>query len=103
MLVIPLLFSALVVGVSELELKHLGRMGARMLGYTVVVSAIAVAIGLLLVNTIRPGEGLGAELRELAARAYAAAPTRPPPVSAVDFLVNMIPDNPLKAAANGDM
>ena len=51
MLVIPLLFSALVVGIAEMgDIRALGRVGWRTLAYTVVVSAIAVLIGLLLVN-----------------------------------------------------
>ncbi len=59
MLVIPLLFSALVVGIAEMgEVRSLGRVGLKTLGYTVVVSSIAVAISLALVNLIRPGDGI---------------------------------------------
>src|SRR5690606_1126501 len=50
MLVIPLLFSALVVGVAEMgDIRSLGRIGWKTLAYTVIVSGIAVMIGLLLV------------------------------------------------------
>src|SRR5512137_903741 len=52
MLVVPVLFSALVVGVASLELEELGRMGLRMLVVTVVVSAVSVVIGLVLVDVI---------------------------------------------------
>src|SRR5689334_18076767 len=48
MLVLPILFSALVMGICELDLKHVGRLGLRTLGYTAVVSTIAVLIGLVL-------------------------------------------------------
>src|SRR5688500_5428432 len=59
MLVIPLLFSALVVGVAEMgDVRALGRIGWRTLAYTVVVSAIAVALGLLLVKLFKPGGGV---------------------------------------------
>src|SRR5687767_11699484 len=59
MLVIPLLFSALVVGISEMgEVRSLKRIGIRTLVYTVVVSSIAVAVSLLLVNLLRPGAGV---------------------------------------------
>jgi DAACS family dicarboxylate/amino acid:cation (Na+ or H+) symporter len=58
MLVVPMLFSAIVLGISGLELSKLGRMGLKTLGYTVVVSTIAVVIGLTLVNLSRPGDGL---------------------------------------------
>jgi Na+/H+-dicarboxylate symporter len=59
MLVIPLLFSALVVGIAEMgEVRSLGRVGLKTLGYTVIVSSIAVAISLAAVNLIRPGDGV---------------------------------------------
>ncbi len=59
MLVIPLLFSALVVGIAEMgEVKSLGKVGLKTLGYTVIVSSIAVVISLALVNLIRPGDGV---------------------------------------------
>src|SRR5687768_15695584 len=65
MLVVPLLFSALVLGIVGLgDLRSLGRIGVKTLAYTVCVSAIAVVLGLLLVNVIRPGEGMSSELRE---------------------------------------
>jgi DAACS family dicarboxylate/amino acid:cation (Na+ or H+) symporter len=102
MLVLPLLFSALVMGVAEVGVGHLGRLGGRMLGYTVLVSAISVVIGVGLVNALGPGRGLPDEVREAAATSVVSAP-RPPETSAVDFLVAMVPDNVIKAAANGDM
>src|SRR5688572_25758670 len=59
MLVLPLLFSAIVVGVSEMgDLGSLGRVGWKTLLMTVVVSSIAVLIGLGLVNYFRPGDGV---------------------------------------------
>lgn len=59
MLVIPLLFSALVVGIAEMgEVKALGQVGLKTLLYTVIVSSIAVAISLALVNLIQPGRGV---------------------------------------------
>ena len=59
MLVIPLLFSALVMGVSEMgEIRALGRAGWKTLAYTVAVSAIAVVIGLVMVNIFQPGVGV---------------------------------------------
>src|SRR5688572_30820770 len=62
MLVIPLLFSALVVGISEMgEVRALKRVGLRTLAYTVIVSSIAVAISLLVVNIFKPGAGVDPE------------------------------------------
>ncbi|MFP5245399.1 MAG: dicarboxylate/amino acid:cation symporter [Thermoanaerobaculia bacterium] len=57
LLVIPLVFSSLVVGVAGLgDLRRVGRIGVKSLVYTLIMSAISVVIGLVLANTIRPGE-----------------------------------------------
>ncbi len=108
MLVLPLVFSALVLGVTGLgDLKRLGRIGARTLAYTVFVSLVAVALGLALVNTLRPGEGLDPALRqqlaERAAEGAGALERLEPPRSGVDLLVRIVPANPVRAAADGDM
>ncbi|HEX9942572.1 MAG TPA: dicarboxylate/amino acid:cation symporter [Thermoanaerobaculia bacterium] len=122
MLVIPLIFSALVLGVAGMgDPRALGRVGLKSLLYTVVVSAIAVLLGVTLVNVLRPGEGLSPELKaRLAASALqkttapagpgaAAAPAAPGAAapaatekSPVDLLVEIVPRNPVKAAADGD-
>ena len=108
MLVAPLLFAALVMGIAELDMSQLGRLGLKMLGYTVVVSAIAVAIGLLMVNLIQPGVGAGALLERahhMAAAGVgsptgAALGTGGAQPSAVDSIVAMVPDNVFGAAAS---
>src|SRR5687768_1969025 len=59
MLVIPLLFSALVVGISEMgEVRSLKRVGLKTLAYTIIVSGIAVAVSLAAVNILKPGAGV---------------------------------------------
>jgi DAACS family dicarboxylate/amino acid:cation (Na+ or H+) symporter len=59
MLVIPLLFSALVVGIAEMgEARALKTIGLRTLFYTIVVSGIAVAVSIALVNLLQPGRGV---------------------------------------------
>ena len=64
MLVTPLIFAALVLGITGLgDLRNLGRVGAKTLLYTVAVSSIAVLLGLGLVNLLEPGRGLSEETR----------------------------------------
>ncbi|HKY81232.1 MAG TPA: cation:dicarboxylase symporter family transporter, partial [Sphingobium sp.] len=59
MLVIPLLLSALIVGIAEMgEMRSLRRVGLKTLAYTLIVSSIAVAISLAAVNLLRPGDGV---------------------------------------------
>jgi DAACS family dicarboxylate/amino acid:cation (Na+ or H+) symporter len=108
MLVVPLVFSALVLGVAGLgNLRSLARVGLKTLAYTVSVSSVAVLIGITLVNVLRPGEGLSEETRArmlAGAKERAAAITSAPkPPSGIDLMVQIVPDNALKAAAGGDM
>ena len=59
MLVVPLVVSALIVGVAELgEVRSLGRVGVKTLFYTIVASSISVALGIGLVHLVQPGTGL---------------------------------------------
>ena len=108
MLVVPLIFSALVLGVAELgDLRSLGRVGLRTLVVTFVLSSIAVLLGIGLVNLLRPGEGMSTEARERllegAAERASALTQAAAPKTGMDLLVQIIPDNPVRAAANGDI
>lgn len=108
MLVVPLIFAALALGVAGLgDLRSLGRVGLKTLVYTVVVSTIAVLVGLFLVNTLQPGSGLSDELRARllvgAAERATVVSAAPAPKSGIDLLVQIVPDNAIRAAASGDM
>ncbi len=64
MIVVPLVFSSLVVGVAGIgDIRKLGRIGLKSFGYTIVISAISVIIGLVLANTIRPGDRINEETK----------------------------------------
>jgi DAACS family dicarboxylate/amino acid:cation (Na+ or H+) symporter len=65
LIVIPLVFSSLVIGVAGLgDLRKIGRIGVKSLLYTLVISAISVVIGLVLANTIKPGKRVSPEVRD---------------------------------------
>jgi DAACS family dicarboxylate/amino acid:cation (Na+ or H+) symporter len=106
MLVIPLIVSALALAVAELgDLRRLGRIGLKTLVYTATVSATAVAIGVSLVNWIEPGAGLPEELKQglgAGAQVPAAAASGVGRTGA-QFIVNLVPNNVVKAMAEGDM
>jgi len=110
MLVMPLLFSALVVGVAEMgDLKLLGRAGGRTLMLTILMSGIAVIIGLVMVNVFRPGDGVEPGLaQQLLAQGAdgAAAIVGSAPAElggAGDFLLGLIPSNVFTAAAGNEI
>ncbi len=105
-LVLPLIVSALALGVSGLgDLRALGRIGLKTLAYTVIVSAIAVLIGVTMVNLVKPGAGLSPELKARLLTQASAAPAPAPSSGAtgVDFVVNLVPSNIVKAMSDGDM
>lgn len=107
MLVVPLIVSALALGVAGVgDVSALGRIGLRTLLYTVAVSSIAVLLGVGLVNWLRPGDGISPEMHaRLAERAQGATPLATPPKASigVQFFVNLIPSNPIRAMADGEM
>lgn len=106
MLVLPLLFAALVMGVAEMgDLQSLGRVGLKTLVMTVVLSAIAVAIGLALVNWVRPGDGITREtadalLNQYSEQAQSIVENAPETINFGTFLLDLVPSNPIAAAAN---
>lgn len=109
MLVIPLLFSALAVGVAEMgDIRSLGRIGWKTLAYTAGVSTAAVLIGMLLVNVLRPGDGVDPALAErllgdAADRAQSIVASAREGSSGIGMLVNIVPDNVIRAAAGNDV
>lgn len=67
MVVVPLVFSSLIVGVANLgSAQHLGRLGGRLIAYYLFTTFCAIMIGQTLINTVRPGDGLPKEYIEQA-------------------------------------
>jgi DAACS family dicarboxylate/amino acid:cation (Na+ or H+) symporter len=107
MVVLPLVFSALVLGVAGLgDIGRLGRIGAKTFAYTILATGLSVALGLTLVNVLKPGAGLPeatrAALTANASRSVAVTPPAEAPVG-LQAVLAIVPDNPLRAAVNGDM
>ena len=109
MLVLPLLFSALVIGVAEMgDIGSLGRVGWKTLAYTVLVSGIAVLIALTLVNLLRPGDGIDPEfartmLASAGDGAQAIVSTSREAPTGLDALLNIVPTNIIGAAGANDI
>jgi DAACS family dicarboxylate/amino acid:cation (Na+ or H+) symporter len=108
MTVVPLVFCSLALGVAGLgDIRRIGRVGGRAIGYFLVSTALAATLGIILVNLVRPGEGLDVTVREQLMATYrtqaqgiqAGMAVKP----GVDMLVNIVPRNPVKAAADLDM
>ncbi len=104
MLVLPLMFSALVLGVAELgDIASLGKLGWKTLLYTAVVTGLAVSIGIVAVNLVQPGVGvdlvaLGA-VGEQAVKAKEIA-SAGGALNGLDLLLNIVPKNVVLAATD---
>jgi len=108
MLVVPLVFSALVLGVVEIgDPRSLGRIGGKTLLFIVTVTGIAVTIGLVTVNVLQPGIGLSPEVGQAilvsSADGANAIVARKDSLSGMELLLNLVPRNPLASAVNGDL
>ncbi|MGI8436649.1 MAG: dicarboxylate/amino acid:cation symporter [Chthoniobacterales bacterium] len=111
MIVVPLVFSSLVVGVAGIgDIRKLGRVGLKCFAYTLVISAISVVIGISLTNLIRPGErldpatrdGLEARYGTDAAQRVADATKKPAAEESVLMQVvkTITPSNPVAAVSS---
>jgi DAACS family dicarboxylate/amino acid:cation (Na+ or H+) symporter len=105
MLVLPLMFSALVLGVAELgDIASLGRLGWRTLLYTAAVTGAAVGIGLVMVNLIQPGLHMDPALVQKAMSSNAGKVgdivASGQQLKVLDLLVNIVPHNVLAAGVD---
>jgi len=109
MVVVPLVFSSLLVGTASLkDIRALGRIGAKTIVFYLCTTAIAVSIGLVLANIVRPGSSLSPQARQRLADGAAGQKDLPVQPAAekpsiTDLLLNIIPTNPVKAMADGQM
>ena len=98
MLIVPLIFSSLVVGVISMkDPKKMGRIGLKTLALYLGTTVVAVTIGLTLGTWLQPGAGAGLGLEAV----DQAAPVEAP--SLVDTLVNLVPSNPVDSFASGSV
>jgi Na+/H+-dicarboxylate symporter len=109
MIVIPLVIASLMVGAASLgDIRKLGRIGGKTFAYYMVTTALAVIVGLLISNLVQPGsrvdpatrDRLAAQFEHEAEGRVGLAAQAP---SLKDLLLNMIPRNPVQAAADFDL
>jgi dicarboxylate/amino acid:cation (Na+ or H+) symporter, DAACS family len=109
MVVVPLVFTTLALGVAGLgDVRRLGRVGGRTFAVFIATTTIAVIIGLTLVNIVRPGEGLDETIRagllaEYSSQAAERIETSQNNGFGVQTFVNIVPRNVVDSAARMDM
>ena len=98
MLVVPLVFFSIVVGVASIsDIKKIGKIGGTTIVIYLITTAVAVTVALAIGMTLKPGIGL--DMANIAANSNITAANQTLP----DTILKIIPDNPLNSLANGDM
>ena len=102
MMIAPIIFCTVVSGIAHIEdAKQVGRVGIRALIYFEVVSTFALAIGMIIGNVLRPGEGFSGSTGS--ADAVAKYAQQAHDMKSVDFVLNIIPESMVGAFAKGDI
>lgn len=104
MIIAPIIFCTVVLGIARMgDMKKVGRVGGKALLYFEIVSTLALIIGLVVVNLVKPGVGMNADVSTLDTKAIAAYATKAQAQSTVDFILNIIPTSVVDAFAKGDI
>ena len=104
MMIAPIIFCTVVHGIASMgDLKRLGRTGFKTLVYFEVVSTLALIIGLVVVNLLRPGDGFNLDVRSLDAKVSQGYQMNAHSAGKGDFFLNIIPSSFLGAFTSGDL
>jgi DAACS family dicarboxylate/amino acid:cation (Na+ or H+) symporter/aerobic C4-dicarboxylate transport protein len=104
MLLAPIIFGTVVVGIAKMgNLKEVGRVGIKALVYFEIVSTMALAIGLVVVNVMRPGAGMNIDPGTLDTKSLATYTTAAKQEGVVGFFMNIIPSSVADAFVQGNM
>lgn len=107
MVIIPLIFSAIIIGISSIgDNKQLGSFGVKMIFYYTILSIAAVVIGTTMAITLHPGDGVHSFISEqssVAAQQVVSEAVQQQKGHLSEIFINLIPSNPMKAFAQGEM
>ena len=104
MMIAPIIFCTVVHGIASMsDMKHLGRVGFKTVIYFEIVSTIALVIGLVVVNLLKPGEGFNVDLNTLDVSKTEKYVTQAHDQTTVKFLLNIIPNTLFSAFVEGDL
>ena len=105
MLLAPIIFGTVVVGIAKMgSIKEVGRIGVKSLLYFEILSTIALVIGLVVVNIVKPGVGMNINVDALDGSAIAKySQAASEQGGTVDFFMNIIPQTFVGAFSNGVM
>jgi aerobic C4-dicarboxylate transport protein len=104
MIIAPIIFCTVVIGIAGMEdMKKVGKTGGFALLYFEIVSTIALVIGLVVINVVKPGVGMHIDPATLDQQSISKYTAPDQMMGTVDFLLNVIPTSVFDAFARGDM
>lgn len=104
MMIAPIIFCTVVLGIAGMEdMKKVGKTGGLALLYFEAVSTFALVVGLVIINVVRPGDGMNVDVKSLNTEAIAAYAEPGKLQSTTDFLLNVIPTSAVDSFAKGEI
>jgi aerobic C4-dicarboxylate transport protein len=104
MMIAPVIFCTIVNGIAGMQdVRKVGRVGLKAIIYFEIVTTLALIIGLVVINFLKPGSGMNVDPATLDADAVSSYVTQSKTTGVVDFLLHIIPDNIINALSNGDL
>ena len=104
MIITPVIFLTVVTGIAGMrDLGAFGRIAAKALGYFIVVSTLALAVGLIVANLVQPGAGLNVDPASLDTSKVATYVSEAHETTVTGFLLNIIPDTMFSAFTSGEI
>ena len=104
MMIAPVVFCTIVSGIAGMQdIKKVGRVGIKALIYFEVITTLALIIGLVVINILKPGSGMNVDPSTLDPNAVASYVTQSKTTGVVDFFLHIIPDNIINALSTGDL
>ena len=104
MMIAPIIFCTIVTGIAGMQnTKKVGRVGLKAILYFEVVTTMALIIGLVVINILRPGAGMNIDTGSLDTKAVESYITESKSQSVGDFLLHIIPENIANAFSTGNI
>lgn len=104
MLLAPIIFASVVVGIARMnDLHEAGRVGVKAVIYFEIASTIALAVGLVIVNVIKPGSGMNIDPAHIDSSGISTYTHAAQQHGMLDFFMSIVPNSIVGAFANGDI
>jgi aerobic C4-dicarboxylate transport protein len=104
MIITPVIFLTVVTGIAGMsDLKAFGRVGAKAMAYFLTFSTLALVVGLVVGNVVRPGDGLNIDPATLDAGAVSTYVGKAKEQSVTEFVLNIVPDTAVSAFTSGEI